>query len=83
MFDYLFDQDTLIETQGPHGGHIFPGASREFPSFFTEAPYELDLNNLFTAIVYAWLSTVVTFVFPFIHVWWAYQKLSNGEFDQL
>jgi len=71
----------LIETQGPHGGHIFPWASREFPNFFTEAPYELDLNNLFTAIVYAWLSTVVAVVFPFIHIWWAYEKLSNGEFD--
>jgi hypothetical protein len=51
-----------------------------FPKFGLDAPYEMDPMNLLMAYGYAIASFAVMMFFPWIHVWWAYEKFANGEF---
>ena len=85
MFEGIFfDTDSLIETQGQHGGHIFPGASREFPKIWIQDPWEVDIWRIIYAQYYSGLSTqYAQFPFVLIHTWNAYVQLALGQFDQL
>ena len=43
----------------------------------------MDVMNLLYAYGYAIVSFVVVMFFPWIHMWWAYEKFAAGEFYKL
>ena len=77
----ILDTDVLRESQGIHGGHIFPGASMAFPTPLTDAPWEQNIIEMLTTSVYVNLSNFAARS-P-LAWWWSWERMQNGEYDAL